>query len=153
PNPVVKFGPTSLKQCKGKNVIFFDSTAPAGTVYQWNFGDGSTSSGLPGKHTYTKTGTFEVQLKVINDKGCIDSAIRTITVYDNPKADFTATTACEGDPTYFTNNSTAGGGATFIWKFGDNQASSDKSPQHTYTLGPKTYAVRLKVISNAGGCS
>jgi len=50
--------------------------------YNWDYGDGSTSSGSTGYHTYTSTGNFTVCL-VISDTaagGCSDTSCQTITV-------------------------------------------------------------------------
>ena len=67
--------------------IFFDGHSsepgPGRTIvtYAWNFGDGVGTSLAPNvDHTYTKVGTYDVQLQVTNDIGETDTASRTITV-------------------------------------------------------------------------
>lgn len=51
------------------------------TKYSWNFGDGSTGTGLALKHTYPVPGVYVVTLRVTDDKGAISLPARfTITV-------------------------------------------------------------------------
>jgi thiol-disulfide isomerase/thioredoxin len=65
--------------------VFFDASAsvdPDGEVsaYTWDFGDGSTDSGVTVTHTYTRSGTYEVTLTVVDGRGKEASAIRAISV-------------------------------------------------------------------------
>jgi YVTN family beta-propeller protein len=65
------------------------STDPDGTIvsYDWTFGDGTAASGAAVTHTYTKTGSYEAQLKVLDNEGCGEKQV------------FTGRTAyCSGSP-------------------------------------------------------
>ncbi len=55
-----------------------------GTIvsYAWDFGDGSTDSGVNVSHTYGAGGDFDVSLTVTDDGGASDTSTRTITVVD-----------------------------------------------------------------------
>ena len=72
-NPVINFTADDTVGCFPHTVQFTDlSTAGAGntkTGWDWNFGDGATSSLQNPVHTYTSSGNFSVTLKVTNDKG------------------------------------------------------------------------------------
>ncbi|KAA0013969.1 MAG: PKD domain-containing protein [Thermoplasmata archaeon] len=48
--------------------------------YYWEFGDGTTSKRQNPSHTYTKAGTYQVKLVVIDNYGAKGEDIRTITV-------------------------------------------------------------------------
>ncbi|HEY0547235.1 MAG TPA: PKD domain-containing protein [Pyrinomonadaceae bacterium] len=63
-------------------------------------------------------------------------------------AEFSATTACQGTPTEFTDIST--GATSWNWNFGDSASSTQQNPTHTY-VNPGTYNVTLSV--NGGACT
>ncbi len=65
---------------------------------QWDFGDGTTGSGVNVSHTYTTTGTYNVRLIITGTSGCKDTIIKPIyiKVNDRPVASITgAAVACQ----------------------------------------------------------
>lgn len=59
------------------------TTNPSGfniSSYEWDFGDGCTSSEAMPSHTYAQAGTFQVNLKVSNGGHCNDEITQTVTV-------------------------------------------------------------------------
>lgn len=53
----------------------------ANMTYLWNFGDGFTStSGLPGAHTYTATGIYNISLTVTDALGCVDAFSQAVNI-------------------------------------------------------------------------
>ena len=58
------------------------STDPDGSIvaYSWNFGDGSSGSGVTAEHTYTDPGGYVAQLVVTDDRGATSSATVEISV-------------------------------------------------------------------------
>jgi PKD repeat protein len=58
------------------------STPGPGTLqsFAWNFGDGTTGSGTPVTHVYTRTGTYTVTLVVADSYGRTASAFRQVGV-------------------------------------------------------------------------
>ncbi|WP_319548580.1 PKD domain-containing protein [Desulfogranum marinum] len=58
------------------------STDTDGTIasYTWNFGDGSSASGISTTHTYTTEADYIATLQVMDDKGMTATASTTITV-------------------------------------------------------------------------
>jgi len=59
------------------------SNDPDGTIVEWNwdFGDGGTSTAQSADHTYDNPNTYTVSLKVTDNEGAIDSVSTTISVY------------------------------------------------------------------------
>lgn len=76
-NPCADFE-YSLSGCSGI-VGFTDNSLNAPTSWMWNFGDGGASGQQNPTHTYTSTGTYNIQLIICNAYGC-DTAIHSITL-------------------------------------------------------------------------
>ena len=47
-------------------------------IYQWDFGDGTTATGVTASHTYTQSGNYVITLRV--DDGCLATDTSTTTV-------------------------------------------------------------------------
>jgi len=65
--------------------VFFDASSsydPDGNIvsYVWDFKDGDTGSGEIVSHTFSFTGSYNVELTVTDDKEATDSTTKTITV-------------------------------------------------------------------------
>ena len=122
-------------------------------TYAWDFGDGSTGTGVAPVHTYTADGTYNVTL-IVND-GTVDSALSTTTanVSDTgPVASFTTDSPKPvGVVMTFSDTSTSHDGITvWNWNFGDGNTSGDQNPIHVYKSAG-TYPVTLTVKEADGG--
>lgn len=62
--------------------VFTNCSNPYNT-YQWNFGDGYSSTEINPTHTYYHIGAYNVQLTVTNQDGISDVNSRTITIGHN----------------------------------------------------------------------
>jgi uncharacterized repeat protein (TIGR03803 family) len=135
-------------------VHFTDSSVGSITKWSWNFGDGKTSTVRNPSHTYSQAGSYTVTLTVTGAGGtntCTQPDY--ITVYDAPKANFSATPVSGKAPLQvkFTNEST-GVITSWLWNFGDGATSTDENPEHTYN-SPKTYTANLTVYGPGGTSS
>lgn len=122
--------------------------------YGWDFGDGSTASGLRVSHSYGASGTYTVTFTATNS-GSTDTATCTVSVLAPAEivtitANKTTVSLCEADPSVgFSANVRGDAPLTYRWDFGDGTTSGEVSPSHTYaSLG--TYTVSL-TLTNAGG--
>ncbi len=158
--PTVNFGAQQTSGCFPLRVQFTDSsTAGPGnslSTWQWDFGDGTTSTQQSPQHTYTAAGNFTVTLKVTNDKGCtkVLSRANLIRVTPGVTAGFSNSqpTVCQPPaPITFTNSSTGSGTVTYTWKFGDGNTSTLANPVYTYTTSG-TFTVTL-VAASSNGCA
>ncbi len=77
--PVSNFSATPIKGNAPLDVTCNDTSTGSPTLWYWNFGDGNTSTEQSPKHTYSKSGTYTVNLTVSNGYGT-DSKLATITV-------------------------------------------------------------------------
>lgn len=119
-------------------------------TYQWDFGDGGSST-LPNPvHNYNSAGSYNVTLIISTPNGCKDTLERIGAVnIGNVAASFTAPlTACAGTQVSFTNTSVPAPAAT-MWSFGNSITSTQFSPTTTFNT-PGTYTVTL--TSTTGNC-
>ena len=152
PRPVATF--TANTACDGDPVQFDNNaTQTSGTTeYVWNFGDGNTSILINPAYTYAAAGTYNVTLTAISNYGYTDVANLSVTVNENPTAEFGHTNVCEGNVTPFSDGSLIPSGTpTYVWDFGDGSAlGSGVNPTHQYAA-PGVYEVTMTVT--AAGCS
>jgi PKD repeat protein len=131
---------------KVKYASSFNNTALA---YNWNFGDGNTSSLANPTHTFSNIGTYNTCLQ-IDDGGSAESICNPIktgnlnvcrtTILVNTIADKTVS---------FTNISSGKAPFTYRWDFGDGNYSGASNPQHTYD-SDGIYFVKLNVSDSNG---
>ncbi|MCD6367152.1 MAG: choice-of-anchor L domain-containing protein, partial [Bacteroidales bacterium] len=76
------------------NVQFWNLTTQ-GENYYWSFGDGDSSLESSPYHLYLDTGNYQVVLVAESDLGCLDTALKTITI--QPEMTFWAPTAFSPD--------------------------------------------------------
>lgn len=62
-------------------VSFTDASSGAPTRWEWDFGDGNTSTSQNPSHTYTAPGVYTVRLRVYNAQGVGLPAVQTDVVY------------------------------------------------------------------------
>ncbi len=123
--------------------------------YQWNFGDGATSTDQNPTHSYASTGTYTATLVVTDANNDSDSATVAITVKDNsvPQVSVAASPTSGIVPFNVNFNSTVTNGDapfTYEWNFGDGSpVETTANPTHSYTTGG-TYTATLTVTDANG---
>ncbi len=65
--------------CVGETIDFVNLSSGADT-YQWNFGDGQTSTEEAPTHSFDEPGTYEISLYAEDSHGCLTSDSTSITV-------------------------------------------------------------------------
>ena len=134
---------TDKSDGKGSNVV----------KWNWDFGNGQTSTQQNTTHTYTTAGSYKVRLHVFTDKGCVsDTSEQNTTINPLPTTAFTfSAPTCETQNVGFSDASTVATGSVvkWNWNFGDGSSSAQQNPTHIYTT-PNTYNVSLDVESDKG---
>lgn len=121
--------------------------------YKWIYGDGATTNGYSGSHTYTIAGVYTVYL-IATDAAtsCSDTAKQVITVKDFQTA-FAFTTSFVGSnscpPVLLRINNLSVGYYKLLWDFGDGTSSVQSYPTHTY-YKPGVYKITLNTYGYNG---
>jgi PKD repeat protein len=145
----------------------FDATgttldgSPCGNActYTWDFGDGTSGTGILIQHTYTTTGVQTVRLTVGGPGGTSSSTSQSFVVSAPapPVATFSVTPSAPtagAQAIFSAAGSTVGVGVTIVrytWDFGDGTSSTGISPTVAKTYGVAgTYPVTLTITDSLG---
>jgi gliding motility-associated-like protein len=144
--------------CPNTTIPFIDSSKGKHLTYHWDFGDGDTSIIQNPTHTYTTNDQYyDVKLKVTDNIGCSDSAVKAKYIHiEKPIASFLlqdSTASCFPLEAMFTP--TGKYYDSLYWDFGDGITSTLDTTSHFYNAygPPPTYAYVAKlVLQGDGGC-
>lgn len=131
--PVVSISVQNL--CLGSVALFTPNvvTAPGNQVVTWNwdFGDGSTSSQQFPSHQYATSGPYVVTLEV-ETPYCGNVGTQWVNVQPRPDAIVDAVPAIGCSPLSVVFNNLSTGASNYAWDFGDGVSSTETSPTHIY---------------------
>ena len=162
PAPVVNFIVDDPDGCPVHCATFTDlSTVTGGgsiVSWNWNFGDGGSSTVQNPTHCYQNTGVYDVTLTVTTNNNCSATytIIHMVNVFAIPVAAFNPNPnpASIFDGNITMNNQSSSDVTYWNWNFGDGDtlAPLTSSPTHLYpTTTPGTYNVTL-IVHNVHGC-
>jgi len=118
--------------------------------YQWNFGDGTTSTTNSPSKSYAVGGLYNIYLTIFPNYGCKDTLFKKILVIPQPVLDIgiqgNDTAQClSGNSFSIKNNTTfasiTGLGLVRTWAFGDNTFDNTFQPKKTYDTARK-YSIK-----------
>jgi PKD repeat protein len=156
--PVASFTVSSNPVAPGTTVAFnaSGSSDPVGAIadYSWNFGDGTSGTGIAPSHAFAAPGNYVVTLTVTNSLGQAANATNNVIVNPPPTASFkiSPNPATIGSPVSFDAGASShpfGAVARYAWSFGDGGAATGVAATHIYAL-PGMYAVTLTVTDSDG---
>ncbi len=141
---------SSNTPCLGAATNFTDLTTNTPIQWNWDFGDGNSSTLQNPTNNYLAPGFYTVSLITENAFTCVDTFTNTIQVFPLPTAGFTFDTICETFSTSFTDLSTSS--VAWNWNFGDGSpADLNTNPNHIFPSAG-TYSV-LQIVTNNVGCT
>jgi gliding motility-associated-like protein len=163
PLPVVTFSSDITSGCDPVCVNFSDQTSVAGgsvSVWNWNFGDGSTNSTLQNPtHCFSGEGSYTVTLTSTSGDGCVSTHVinNMITVHPIPVAAFTAPASASIVSPVITFENTSTGASSYTWNFGDmlntNEPNTSTAVNPTHVYGEVgTYCIQM-VATSSYGCA
>ncbi len=143
--------------CEDEPLIFTNNSIGDIVSYQWDFGDGQSSSVTRPTHTYQNKGDFQVALNAQATNGCVSTSSQLLTIYSKPQPNFSIDLppfSCAGSASQFNDLTPAltdSNITTWTWSFGDpaNGTSSQKNPTYVYGLAGD-YPVSIQTTTNFG---
>jgi len=133
----------------------FGNTSTGNPVqFEWDFGDGTTSTQENPTHIFVNKGYYRACLTITDAAGiCSDSYCETILVNDeNLQADYRTFPYPQDIYTVQFVNKSSGHYTVRLWDFGDGVTSYATDPQHTFTE-PGSYMVCLHLDDPANNQS
>ena len=139
------------------NGIYFSGPAnPTGAVYNWQYGDGSSGTGMNSFHSYAPgnylaclTVTIPAALNTLACTSTFCDSIHISPVTVNCNAAFTMQPGSATNSIQFINSSNPTG-TIYSWSFGDNTTSTNADPAHTFAPGNYQVCLTVTVPSFTG---
>ena len=130
------------------------SSDPDGQIvsYEWDWGDGESSTGQVASHPYAAVGDYTVTLTVTDDQGGTAQTTALVTVtHADPTAQFTSSpSGLAVDVDAGGSSASDGASLTFSWDWGDDTETSDgATASHDYAAGGD-YEITLTVTDSLG---
>jgi PKD repeat protein len=152
PTPVTTYTPVTLDASSTKDEGVICGSACS---YAWDFGDGTSGSGMIVVHEFKNAGTYTVRLSVTDRRNQTTVTAQAISVVatEKPKADFvfSPTAPRAGQEVFFNAAaSTAAPGHRIVaydWDFGSGRTGSGLTVAKGYNT-PGTYSVTLTVTDD-----
>jgi cyclophilin family peptidyl-prolyl cis-trans isomerase/chitodextrinase len=142
--PIAQFQ-TPQQTYQAKTAIKFDNQSQKAEAYEWDFGDGTTSTEATPTHSYKEAGTFTVVLKAKKaDKENITQQVIKVTAIPL-SADFKMDVKSKVAPAEVMFENLSESAERYVWDFGDYTKSTEENPTHKYRFGG-TYTVKLYAI-------
>jgi gliding motility-associated-like protein len=144
---------TIIDSCNGQVQFTGFTTMPGTKTWDWDFGDGNTSSAQNPIHTFSPVSqNYNVRLRITTTTGC-GTIERTKTIFPGgllATAAFDFIAKCDSGYVRFTNLSTVNpdtASVQYLWDFGDGNTSSLTNPVHSFA-GAGTFPVRLSILTS-----
>ena|GEM_PF-6648377 len=137
--------------CITNNIAFNLNTTDDIATYNWDFGDGNTSTTISPTHQYSSDGEYIITLEVESVAGCPNIFYDTLNILPEPQPEFTTvkTEYCTFESVQFSNITPFDYGENVVWSWDFNGAgtSTAQNPSYTFeTPGTKTITLEANVL-------
>lgn len=153
--PAPEFTIKQTNSCANNQVNFqAENVEGQIAIYQWNLGDGSTSTEENPQHTYSSSNIYTVSLQATGANACVNRKQIDAAIFDKPVAEFelpSAMPSCTNQNLKFVNSSQFQAASQPHWRWFVNSAevSSEEDLSYTFdTVGPHN----IKLIAEIPGC-
>lgn len=151
--PFADFFSNDTLLCGVYNVTLFNTSQAYNATYTWYYGDGGTSNGVNGSHTYAADGIYNIKLVAVDENGCSDSITKPAYVkIIKPVADFSISDTTQCAPAIIRFRDSSQYAIGWEWDFGDGgTGSTNQFPAPHIYAAPGFYTVKLNILS-VNGC-
>jgi len=157
PSPLAQFNADVTAGCAPLTATFQNLSIQS-DYFEWNYGDGTTSTTSSVTHTHTYYNTtnsvqnFQVMLTAHSDDGCSHQFVIPVQAYPEVVASVNEPSPqCAPASVYFDNTSVNGSG--YLWDFGNGLQSTEENPTGYFvnnTADPIIFNVQLQTTSSFG---
>ena len=157
--PNVDFNANPTSACAFETISFTNQSTSSINItgFNWNFGDGNSSTVENPTHSYSTPGTYTVTLVVVDQNGNAGSEVKAnyITILPSPIISFNMSGLGCVVPldVVFNNTTSPNPNYTYNWDFGNGQTSNLEFPPTITYASAGTYNVIFSVTDNSNGCS
>lgn len=154
--PAVNFMANDSTFCQAPATVQFTDLTPGAVSWEWDFGDGSTSTQQNPSHTYAQEGAYTVRLTAITAGGCKNTEIKAGFIIVRSPELFINVPAGGCVPFSYTPTftySTIDSLASYTWDLGEPGAIFNvrNPPPYIYN-NPGNYNISL-TITTVSGCT
>lgn len=157
PGPTAAFSYQPGQGCVPLQVTFSNQSQPAGTplTYQWNFGNGASSSDATPSTTYTEAGSYTVSLTVEDAVGCTSTLTQPniINVSPAPIAGFSVNPMIIYIDEPFTNVYDGSLGGVSTWNYTLSNGAQYNIPNFSVNFADTGTYVITQTVTGEFGCS
>lgn len=148
---IADFVSTADSNACAPHMSVFENKSKGAINYNWEFGDGKTSSKEQPIHVYHKAGVYDVRLIVNNGFSCADTIVKHKRFNINtPEIAFSMNDSVFCGATEVKFEDLSQRVASRRWFFGDGSTSTERNTSHLY-VDVKKYIVSL-VVTDTAGC-
>jgi PKD repeat protein len=126
----------------------FTNSSVNAVTYEWDFGDGNTSTDESPTHVYAEAAEYVVTLNAINDSNLSTELVKTINILAPVTAAFTSEVDADDYRTFAFMDASIDA-VMLLWEFGDGYQFTGMNPTHTYEQDG-IYDVTLTAYSITG---